>query len=236
MLILSHRGYHTQAPENTMAAFEAAIALGVDGIETDIRLSRDHVPILFHDRLAPDGRLVYELTQAELSDLVGYVVPTLEDALNLPLKSSKHFLWNLEIKTPDALNQTTELLSRYCAARRILVTSFWHPLILEVSQRVDVECGLLIAHCPMNFQSRPSWIPDYPSVKTLVYHYDTLDSALVGQGRACGLRTFVYGAQTLQDHDQLVQWQVDGIITDRPEFALKGGLHSCPRNTFLPSI
>lgn len=236
MLILSHRGYHTQAPENTLAAFEAAIALGADGIETDIRLSRDNVPILFHDRLTPDGRPVSALTQAELSDLVGYVVPTLEDALNLPLDSSNCFLWNLEIKTSDVLNPAVEILGQYCAARRILVTSFWHPLILEISRHVDVECGLLIAHRPMDFQSRPSWIPDYPSIKTLVCHYDTLDFALVGQSRASGLRTFVYGAQTLEDHHKLAQWQVDGIITDRPEFVLKGGLNSCPRNTFLPSI
>jgi glycerophosphoryl diester phosphodiesterase len=236
MLILSHRGYHTQALENTLAAFEAAIALGADGIETDIRLSRDNIPILFHDRLTPDGRPVSALTQAELSDVVGYVVPTLEDALNLPLDKSNHFLWNLEIKTPDVLNLTVEILSRYCAAQQILVTSFWHPLILEISRRVDVECGLLIAHRLMDFQSWPSWLPDYPAVKTLVYHYNTLDPALVAQSQACGLRTFVYGAQTLQDHQQLAQWQVDGIITDRPEFALKGGLHSCPWNTFLPSI
>jgi glycerophosphoryl diester phosphodiesterase len=236
MLILSHRGYHAQAPENTLAAFEAAIALGVDGIETDIRLSRDNIPILFHDRLTPNGRPVSALTQAELSDLVGYIVPTLEDALSLPLDGSNHFLWNLEIKTPDVLNLTLEILGQDCAARRILVTSFWHPLILEISRRVNVECGLLIAHRPMDFQFRPSWIPDHPSISTLVYHYDTLDPVLVLQSRDCGLRTFVYGAQTLQDHQQLAQWQVDGIITDRPEFALKGGLTSWPQNTFLPSI
>jgi glycerophosphoryl diester phosphodiesterase len=236
MLILSHRGYHTQAPENTLAAFAAAIALGVDGIETDIRLSRDNVPILFHDRQTPDGRPVSALTQAKLSDSVGYVVPTLEDALNLPLDRSNHFLWNLEIKTPDVLNSTVEILRRYCTAHRILVTSFWHPLILKISRQVEVECGLLIAHRPIDLQSRPSWIPDHPSVKTLVFHYDTLDPALIAQSRARGLRTFVYGAQTLQDHQQLTQWQVDGIITDRPEFALKGGLYSCPQNTFSPSI
>jgi glycerophosphoryl diester phosphodiesterase len=236
MLILSHRGYHTQVSENTLAAFEAAIALGVDGIETDISLSRDNIPILFHDRLTPDGRSVSALTQAELSNVVGYIVPTLEDALNLPLNRSNNFLWNLELKTPDVLNATVEILSRYCADQRILVTSFWHPLILAISRRVEVECGLLLAHRPMDFQSWPSCILGYPSIKTLVYHYDTLDSALVGQSRACRLRTFVYGVQTLQDHQQLAQWQVDGIITDRPEFLLKGGLNSCPRNTFLPSI
>jgi glycerophosphoryl diester phosphodiesterase len=221
MLILSHRGYHTQAPENTLAAFEAAIALGVDGIETDIRLSRDQGPILFHDRLAPNGREVATVTQAELSDLVGYAVPTVEDALQL--HESKTFLWNLEIKTPDALEPTIEILRQYRASRRILATSFWHPLILAISQQIKVECGLLIAHRPLDFQSRPSWIPEYSSIATLVYRYETLDAALIAQSLACGLRTFVYGTQTLREHQQLVEWQIDGIITDHPEYLLKGG-------------
>jgi glycerophosphoryl diester phosphodiesterase len=68
MLVLSHRGVRTHAPENTLAAFEAAIALKVDGIETDIRLSKDGIPILFHDRLTLDGQEVVSMTQAELSD------------------------------------------------------------------------------------------------------------------------------------------------------------------------
>jgi glycerophosphoryl diester phosphodiesterase len=236
MLILSHRGYPSQVPENTLAAFKAAIALGVDGIETDIRLSRDHVPILFHDRLTPNNRPVSALTQSELSDRVGYHVPTLEDALQLSPNGALSFLWNLEIKTPDALDAIVEILTRYGATTKILVTSFWHPLILELSQRVSVECGLLVAHRPFDFQVWPSWIPEHSNLKTLVYNYNTLDSALVAQSLACGLRTFVYGVQTLQDHQQVAEWQVDGIITDHPEFAFQGGFDSWSRNISLPSI
>src|SRR5258708_4377063 len=81
MLILSHRGYHETVPENTLEAFEQAVALGVDGIETDIRLSADGLPILFHDRTTSDGRSVAALSRAELSELVGYPVPTLGEAL-----------------------------------------------------------------------------------------------------------------------------------------------------------
>src|SRR5579864_277216 len=103
MLVISHRGYHVRAPENTLESFEAAIALGVDGIETDIRLSADQVPILFHDHLAPDGRDVASLSHAELTHAVGYAIPTLEQALQLPVAGKRDFLWNLEIKTPAAV-------------------------------------------------------------------------------------------------------------------------------------
>ena len=48
-LIIGHRGASAVAPENSMAAFEAAIAAGADGIEFDVHLSRDGVPVIIHD-------------------------------------------------------------------------------------------------------------------------------------------------------------------------------------------
>lgn len=46
--IIAHRGVHDTAPENTLAAFERAIELGAEGVELDVRLTADHVPIVFH--------------------------------------------------------------------------------------------------------------------------------------------------------------------------------------------
>jgi glycerophosphoryl diester phosphodiesterase len=58
MLVLSHRGYHKNLPENTLDAFQAALSLGVDGIETDGRLSRVGELVFCHDRVSPDSRKV----------------------------------------------------------------------------------------------------------------------------------------------------------------------------------
>ena len=48
-LIMAHRGFRGVAPENTMAAFRAAVAAGADGIELDVHLTRDGVPVILHD-------------------------------------------------------------------------------------------------------------------------------------------------------------------------------------------
>ena len=48
-LIIGHRGASAFAPENTMAAFNLAIESGADGIEFDVRLSRDQIPVIIHD-------------------------------------------------------------------------------------------------------------------------------------------------------------------------------------------
>ena len=50
-MVAGHRGDSANYPENTMAAFRAAIEAGADMIETDVRLTRDGVPVLIHDKL-----------------------------------------------------------------------------------------------------------------------------------------------------------------------------------------
>lgn len=72
-LILGHRGSSALAPENTLAAFARAMSDGADGIEFDVRLSRDQVPVVIHDatlkRTAGIHRQVSELTAAELQEI-----------------------------------------------------------------------------------------------------------------------------------------------------------------------
>src|SRR5687768_7894346 len=138
MLVLSHRGYHVQAPENTLDAFGAAVQMGVDGIETDLRLTADGHLILFHDRLAPAGRAVREVPRDELCQLLGHDVPLAETAL----KQWPQLMWNLEIKTPAALDASLALIDRFQRSHQLLVSSFWHPLVEEIARQTTVNCGL----------------------------------------------------------------------------------------------
>jgi glycerophosphoryl diester phosphodiesterase len=226
MLIISHRGYHVTLPENTLAAFAAAAEMGVDGIETDLRVSADGQLILFHDRLAPDGREVAEVTAAELSRQTGYEVPTAESVL----KRWPELLWNLEIKVPAALGQCIELIERYRATHRLFVTSFWHNLVDEVSLRTGVDCGLLVAHCPRAPIVAESLPVDLPAeqqelyfarmrVKSTVWYYETMDVDQLPLSRRAGRRNYAYGVYTPADHRRCAELGLDGIITDRPEFA-----------------
>lgn len=72
-LIIAHRGASAYAPENTPAAFAAAIEAGAEGIEFDVRLARDGVPMVFHDmklqRIAAKNKIVSDLTSTELGKL-----------------------------------------------------------------------------------------------------------------------------------------------------------------------
>ncbi len=72
-LIIAHRGASGIAPENTLAAFEKAISVGAEGIEFDVQISKDGVPMVFHDadllRIAQKEILVKNLTVAELKQI-----------------------------------------------------------------------------------------------------------------------------------------------------------------------
>src|SRR4029079_15573183 len=72
-LILGHRGASAVAPENTLAAFSRAMSDGADGIEFDVRLSRDRIPVVIHDanlnRTAGVARRVSDLTTKELQQI-----------------------------------------------------------------------------------------------------------------------------------------------------------------------
>lgn len=74
MLIIAHRGYSARHPENSIAAFEAAIAAGADFIETDVRLTRDGVAVCWHDadlkRLAGRDEAIADLTHEALAALL----------------------------------------------------------------------------------------------------------------------------------------------------------------------
>lgn len=214
MQVFAHRGYHTEVPENTLDAFDRAVALGVDGIETDVRMTADRAAVVFHDRLAPDGRDVSGLSRSELSVLVGYDVPTLDAAL----ERHRDVIWNLEIKTPDALEATVAAVRRYSPAWRFLVSSFWHPVVARVSASVPVDCGLLIAHCPADLPAFLDVSARGPWINTLVWYIETMDPALVEVAAARGIRSLVYGPVTPAEHDRLHGIGLHGVITDRPEY------------------
>lgn len=215
MLLLSHRGDHTALPENTLEAFESAKHLGVDGFETDVRVCADGKVILFHDRVAPNGRLVSTLSHAHLVEVVGYPVPTLEAVLGTYADS----FWNLELKSAAALPPMLETLAKVKPCGPILITSFLHPVILECSERCDYDCGIIIAHLPLTAFSLLRSPQDTSKIHTLVVDFETLDARLAEETGRADLRLFVYGPTTAQDHRLAMELNVAGVITDELKVA-----------------
>lgn len=76
--VFAHRGASAAEPENTLAAFRAAVALGADGVELDVRRTADGALAVHHDAALPDGRAIVEVAAAALPPSV----PLLDAALD----------------------------------------------------------------------------------------------------------------------------------------------------------
>lgn len=165
-LIFGHRGARAYAPMNTMSAFELAQAQGADGIELDVWLSSDGIPVILHDEhvdATTNGRgSIREMTLAQIKALdagssfapefAETPIPTLEEVFD-------HFrnslLINVEIKAADnsdaaqsdGIEQATaDLILRYALTHNVIISSFslitlkrFHAILPQV------ELGFLYA-------------------------------------------------------------------------------------------
>ncbi len=142
---VAHRGWHKVHVENTLEAFRAAYAAGCDLVEFDVQLSRDGVPVVFHDddckRLAGKRDFIYDLEWKDIqsifmpsrarpepsgkaSGLTGYGIPSLEQFL-AEFKSKPFYL---EMKVPAAVAGNAayvEMLGEKCAS--MVKASSPHP-------------------------------------------------------------------------------------------------------------
>lgn len=115
MPIYAHRGVSAQLPENTLAAFARAVELGIAGIELDVQLSADNVPVVIHDdtadRTTNGTGSVSEFTARELGLLdagAGQFVPTLEQVLRL---AAGRLRVNIELKDAKSVAPVAEVVT-----------------------------------------------------------------------------------------------------------------------------
>ena len=137
-VITYHRGYSSRAPENTMAAFEAALEDGSPRIELDVQMTADGVAVVSHDtslrRCTGYNANIYDLTYAQVQQLdagrwfhrqfTGTYIPTLEEVLALCKGKAE---LNIEIKpstfTPTLESETVRLIHAYDYGADCVVTS-----------------------------------------------------------------------------------------------------------------
>ena len=216
MLLLAHRGYHADVPENTMAAFEAALRLGSDRIETDVRLSRDGLSAITHDRRTPRLRAIVELTRREIESDVGHPVPLLDEALD----AFPDLLWNVEIKNPEALPAAMRVLKQFQRRRRLLVTSFRHDVVMQRAGELEADCGLLLADRPLEVGAVMAGCAAQPRIRAIVWDFNIIDDAVLQQVSAAGWGNYVYGAVTPAEHRHCATLGLAGLITDYPQYIL----------------
>ena len=140
-LVIAHRGSHEHAPENTLAAFSAALENGAEMVELDVRRTRDGQLAIFHD---PEitRTPVHALTLAELRAVSGVEVPVLEDVLGWASMTGMGL--DVELKEDGYIERVAPLLAAFPG--RLIVTSFLDPVLAQLASLApEVRRGLLLS-------------------------------------------------------------------------------------------
>lgn len=220
MLKIGHRGAKGYEPENTLVAFEKAIAMGADGIELDVHLSLDGHLIVIHDetvdRTTSGKGTVNQLTLPELKSLTidsKHMIPTLEEVLDLV--DQKCFV-NIELKNQDTAEKVVELIEYYISEKNwnndhFIVSSFdWNALqqvrFLNESIRVGVltETDMDLAISFARFIKAEALHPDF----------QLLTNEYTAKIQEKGILVFPWTVNETVDIERIKSFQVDGIITD----------------------
>ena len=210
--IIAHRGANREAPENTIPAFQRALDIGVHGIELDVHVTRDNVPIVHHDAVLPDGGRIDRMDSADLVRRTD--APRLSDVLDLINGRCRLYV---EIKTPTAAVPSVELLKELTAWCSI--HSFDHRIAL-VSRSLlpDMTTGILLVsrlvdlvHALHAAKATDVW-----------QHADYIDSDLIAEAHSEGARVIAWTVNDVSRARALKAIGVDGICTDTPGELFEG--------------
>ncbi len=228
--IVGHRGDRGEAPENTMSSLELAMD-DLAFVETDVQLSRDGVPVLFHDttleRITGDRRTVGELDLADLrrldvgawygDDHAGERIPTLDEFLAaLAERETARALVELKADwRPDEVRTVLDVIERHGLRQRVVLQSFSLETLFAV-QRVSPTTPriLLIRELPAD---------PVPMAERLgVIGFGTTAASVSAEPGAlealheAGVAVLCYTLNSNDGWQEVSALGVDGIITDQP--------------------
>ncbi|MEU4363734.1 glycerophosphodiester phosphodiesterase [Promicromonospora sp. NPDC023987] len=234
--VIAHRGYSAVAPQNTLAAVEAACRAGADAVEIDLQPTADGVGAVIHDETVDattDGTgKVSALTSDEVLGLdagsrfapafSGQHVPTLADVLGVLARHPETDLL-LELKGSWNVEQVERVATTIATGgfdNRVLVQSFWPGTVATVRDVAPhLPGGLLVSFDPpglLRLCERLRVVACNPSVSTVAG-----SPRLVSRLHAAGLRVMSWTANDAAAWTTLVSTDdgagVDAVITDRPE-------------------
>lgn len=239
-LIFAHRGANHEAAENTRTAFELALNYPIDGMETDIQLSRDAVPVLWHDRSLLKLRLpVKHIDDFDVRELEGMNfaahfsstakpegVMRLSNFLSEFRKRTRLLLeiknreWEERKRHEIKVRQTLEMVGPV-GDDRIMVSSFNLDSLIYANRvrpkfplvlNLDDDQGLIDVR---------NAIVEHEFLQGVCVHIGTLEEAMVSYVHNAQKIIAVYTCNTEDEIHKALALGVDILISDVPQYALQ---------------
>ena len=249
--MFAHRGGGALAPENTIAAFDRGLAAGADGLELDVRLSRDGLVVVHHDatlerttNLAGPvaSRTVDELARADAGysfrRVAGAVLP--DSAADFPFRGrgvniptlagvlQKYrdvpIVVELKVNRVELARAVVEAVRRADAVDRVCLGSFGRRVLRE-ARRLEPAMATSAAREEVRWALYRSWCR-WPAPRVNYSGYQVpewsgrthvVSRRFVADSHKAGLGVHVWTVDAEADAGRLLDWGVDGLITDRPD-------------------
>jgi glycerophosphoryl diester phosphodiesterase len=227
MLVIAHRGASAVEPENTLRAFARAIEMGAEMIELDLHCTRDGQVVVIHDDdLSHTTNARGRVSQLSLDEVRradagrGERVPTLKETLELTRGRVPLYL---EIKAPEAAEETLRLVREFGCENEVLLASFDLELMRRLGNEVkDMEIGVILGTPSLNPVTR--WREAFPWLALRHFPYQTLcmqvkmcSARLARHIKQQGKKLYVWTANSQADYARMIARHVDGIVTDMPD-------------------
>lgn len=236
-LIVAHRGASSSAPENTLAAFRAAAGMNADGVEFDVQLAKDGVPVVFHDaglkRIAGRREAVADLSSAELSSVdagswfdktySGETIPTFSAALEVLQDFAGEIYVELKCG-PENMAATAEAVCAIAAAsplaRQIIIKSF-RPGIIPIVKRIipNVRAYGLFSRDTLTLLRKKRYIPMLANefgADGLSLHHSLVSEKLLAAAKTLGLPVSVWTVDDTKWIKRAAETGIDALITNDP--------------------
>ncbi|MEG4278741.1 glycerophosphodiester phosphodiesterase family protein [Microcoleus sp. MON1_C1] len=230
--IIAHRGFSAIAPENTLAAFELAIARGAHSIEFDIQLSADNVPVIFHDatldRITGVSGQVREKTLAELQTLSAgkwfseefsqEKIPTLKAALTILQKVDKFLYFDVkphcQWSDPDVADFVNTLKGEEIQ-HKCVITSF-NAGFLEQVRRLsgDLAIGHIVANLEAYKTQFAQAVAHQDNLISSQYRVLLENPALIQESRSQGVDIVAWTVDDRADMQKLIDLGITRVVTN----------------------
>ena len=219
ILKIAHRGASGYAPENTLAAFEKAVALGVDMIEFDVRMTRDRELVIFHDsrisRVTNGKGSLKRYTYQQLSQfhVQGFPIPKLSDALAVIGDKCQI---NIEIKQRGLADDIAAIVKNFNLHQKILISSFIHSELVRIR---TVDRDLRVAVLLSSGASCRSAIKLAKKLEAeaLNIPLNKCNPRFIRAVKNAGIKLNVWTIDEYEEISWLKELGIDGIYTNYPD-------------------
>ena len=245
ILVIAHRGERGHAPENTMVAFQRAVDLDVDILETDIHRTADGVIVAFHDdtleRVSDGGGRVQDYTFAELQEFDAGYNWTADDGQTFPYRGQGCRIpslaevfdafpdvgVNVDIKqcTPSIVEDFGTLIRKHGRERSVCVGSFNDPTLTAFRRAMPkVVTATGYSETKRAVIMNELWLGRFFRTQASAFQIPeqkegrrVASPRFIKMAHRKGVEVHVWTVNETADMQRLISWGVDGLVTDYPK-------------------